>query len=189
MQGTRDIQGIVLDLEKKNFPRDIKARAIAWQQLRQTPNFTSAVTYFREIYKEHHHRYATKDGEVILNATSFESMVNLRLLQFSNVKLEGHLKRLPAQLKWLQWRKCSLRSLPSDFFPRELAVLDLSESKIERIWGRKWCWHAQQVLLILLSFGWSLDLVILDNNMHHIIQENQSDVTGQIFCFFAFVYY
>ncbi|CDP00247.1 unnamed protein product [Coffea canephora] len=143
--GTRDIQGIVLDLEKKNFPRDKKARAIAWQQLCQTPNFTSAITYFREIYKEHHHRYATKDGEVILNSTSFESMVNLRLLQFSNVKLEGRLKRLPAQLKWLQWRKCSLRSLPSDFFPRELAVLDLSESKIERIWGRKWCWHAQQV--------------------------------------------
>ncbi|XP_027152563.1 disease resistance protein TAO1-like [Coffea eugenioides] len=148
-KGTRDIQGIVLDLEKKNFPRDKKARAIAWQQLRQTPNFTSAVTYFREIYKEHHHRYATKDGEVILNATSFESMVNLRLLQFSNVKLEGHLKRLPAQLKWLQWRKCSLRSLPSDFFPRELAVLDLSESKIERIWGRKWCWHAQQNVMNL----------------------------------------
>ncbi|KAL6192442.1 hypothetical protein ACLB2K_033530 [Fragaria x ananassa] len=62
-------------------------------------------------------------------------MVNLRLLQMNNVHLEGNFKFLPAGVKWLQWKGCPLRSLPSDFLPRQLAVLDLSDSNITSLWG------------------------------------------------------
>jgi hypothetical protein len=62
-------------------------------------------------------------------------MVNLRLLQIDYVNLEGEFKYLPVELKWLQWKGCPMKNLPSDFGPRKVAVLDLSESKIEQLWG------------------------------------------------------
>ncbi|XP_021292771.1 TMV resistance protein N [Herrania umbratica] len=73
--------------------------------------------------------------EVVIYTKSFESMVNLRLLQINHVKLEGNFYLLPHELKWLQWQGCALKTLPSDFCPQKLAVLDLSESKIERVWS------------------------------------------------------
>lgn len=68
-------------------------------------------------------------------------MVNLRLLQINYVNLEAKFKYLPVELKWLQWKGCPMKSLPSDFCPRKVAVLDLSESKIEQLWG----WHNNKV--------------------------------------------
>ncbi|KAF2325402.1 hypothetical protein GH714_027505 [Hevea brasiliensis] len=76
-----------------------------------------------------------KQGEIILSTSSFESMVNLRLLQINRVKLEGKFKYFPGELKWLQWKECPLRNLPSDYHPSRLAILDLSESGIQRVWG------------------------------------------------------
>ncbi|XP_007044430.2 PREDICTED: disease resistance protein TAO1 isoform X1 [Theobroma cacao] len=83
-------------------------------------------------------KFVKKPGtgkEVVIYTKSFESMVNLRLLQINHVKLEGNFKLLPRELKWLQWQGCALKTLPSDFCPQKLAVLDLSESKIERVWS------------------------------------------------------
>ncbi|XVF84462.1 hypothetical protein PTKIN_Ptkin17bG0039000 [Pterospermum kingtungense] len=71
----------------------------------------------------------------VVSTEHFESMVNLRLLQINHVKLEGNFKFLPHEIKWLQWQGCALKYLPSDFGPQKLAVLDLSESKIERVWS------------------------------------------------------
>ncbi|XP_022733870.1 disease resistance protein TAO1-like [Durio zibethinus] len=74
--------------------------------------------------------------EVVIFTKPFESMVNLRLLQINHVKVEGKFKFLPHELKWLQWQGCALKTLPSDFCPQQLAVLDLSESNnIERVWN------------------------------------------------------
>ncbi|XVF07073.1 hypothetical protein REPUB_Repub06bG0105900 [Reevesia pubescens] len=73
--------------------------------------------------------------QVVVSTKPFKSMVNLRLLQINHVKLEGKFKFLPHELKWLQWQGCALETLPSDFCPQKLAVLDLSESKIKRVWS------------------------------------------------------
>ena len=75
---------------------------------------------------------AENERKVVLHTKPFESMVNLRLLQINHVRLEGKYKYLPAGLKWLQWKECPLKTLPTEFFPRELAVLDLSRSGIEK---------------------------------------------------------
>ncbi|KAA8529496.1 hypothetical protein F0562_033705 [Nyssa sinensis] len=154
--GTRWTQGIILDFEKQNFPRDTNAKTISWNKLHETPNFTSAVAYLKEIFKEYFLHGAKNDGDFILNTKPLESMDNLRLLQLSNVKLEGNFKHIPAELRWLQWKKCPLKNLPSDFCPRGLTVLDLSESKIERVWGRRWWhWYSNKVAenLMVLSVG------------------------------------
>ena len=78
---------------------------------------------------------------MILDTEGFKSMVNLRLLQINHVKLQGKFKNFPAGLKWLQWKNCPMKTLPSDYAPHELAVLDLSESGIERVWG----WNSNKV--------------------------------------------
>ena len=74
---------------------------------------------------------------------SFESMVSLRLLQINNLRLEGKFKFLAAELKWLEWQGCPLKYLPTDFWHRELAVLNLRGSKIGSLWG----WKTYKVFL------------------------------------------
>ncbi|KAI3467432.1 hypothetical protein Pfo_024095 [Paulownia fortunei] len=143
-KGTRNVQGIILDFEVKNKPRIISAQTIAWYQLQTAPNFAAALTYTKGKFKKYFLSNAEEE-EVRFDTKSFESMINLRLLQFSNVKLEGYFKYIPNAVRWLQWQKCPLKSLPPDFHPTELRVLDLSESKIERVWESKWFWTNQQV--------------------------------------------
>lgn len=114
---------------------DQSGDTIAWENFKRAPNFTSGLTYLEERYKKHLQTKAEKEREVILCTKSFKSMVNLRLLQINYLRLVGRYKYLSPELKWLQWKGCPLKSLPSDFCPRELAVLDLSESKIEQVWS------------------------------------------------------
>eukprot|EP00268_Persea_americana_P019729 TRINITY_DN2014_c0_g1_i6.p1 TRINITY_DN2014_c0_g1~~TRINITY_DN2014_c0_g1_i6.p1 ORF type:complete len:1252 (-),score=251.60 TRINITY_DN2014_c0_g1_i6:275-4030(-) len=106
---------------------------------------------FENFPKETFHYDSKKDGEMILHTEAFQSMVCLRLLQLSNVQLEGNFKCLPPELKWLRWRRCPLKNLPPSFCPPQLTVLDLSESKIESLWGWKlWGWYNNEVAANLM---------------------------------------
>ncbi|KAI8021767.1 Protein SUPPRESSOR OF npr1-1, CONSTITUTIVE 1 [Camellia lanceoleosa] len=175
VQGTRNIQGIILDFEKKNFPKEKSAKSISRDKLRQTPSITSVVTYLRETYKEYFNHVANKEGEMILQTKPFQSMICLRLLQLSNVRLEGNFKCIPPDLKWLQWRTCPLKNLPSNFCPRQLAVLDLSESKIENVWGwRWWFWYNNKVaenLMVMNLHGCYNLTAIPDLSKHHALEK------------------
>ncbi|KAL3824196.1 hypothetical protein ACJIZ3_020225 [Penstemon smallii] len=147
-KGTDNVQGMILDFEVKNWMRITSTKTIAVNQLRTSPNFAAASSCIKEIYRKKFQHNTEEEGnsnEVRIDTKSFQSMKNLRLLQFSNIKLEGSFSYVPDSLKWLQWRKCSLKSLPCDFFPKELKVLDLSESKIERVWDENWFWNRQKV--------------------------------------------
>lgn len=103
----------------------------------------------------------------MIRTKSFQRMVNLRLLQINHVLLRGDFKNIPADLKWLQWKGCPLKTLPPTFCPQKLAVLDLSESVIERLLG----FHSKKVyycskahfnycfvrsFALLLSYLWQL---------------------------------
>ncbi|KAK7848038.1 tmv resistance protein n [Quercus suber] len=136
-EGTRRIEGIVLDFEKRlGKPlKDPSGDTISWYNLQRNLNFTSAVTYLKERYKRYIEDQAEKEMEVVIFTDSLKTMDNLRLLQINYVNLEGKFKYLPVELKWLQWKGCPMKSLPSDFCPHKVAVLDLSESKIEQLWG------------------------------------------------------
>ncbi|KAK9935594.1 hypothetical protein M0R45_022691 [Rubus argutus] len=135
-KGTRSIQGIVLDFEMKRMVRDPDGDRISWDNFWRSPGFTSALTYLKERHKAHLQSQAEKKSEVTISSQPLGAMVNLRLLQINNVNLEGSFKFLPAELKWLQWKCCPLRSLPFDFLPPQLAVLDLSHSNITSLSGR-----------------------------------------------------
>ncbi|BFG16562.1 hypothetical protein CerSpe_028360 [Prunus speciosa] len=150
-KGTRSIQGIVLDFESTKRPaKDPSGDRISWDNFRRGPTFTSAVTYLKERYKAYLHTKAEKKREVTIFSRPLRAMVNLRLLQINYLNLEGRFKFLPAQLKWLQWKGCPLNSLPSEFPPRQLAVLDLSRSKIERLWHGRGNKVAEKLMLLNL---------------------------------------
>ncbi|CAL2231556.1 unnamed protein product [Prunus armeniaca] len=151
-KGTRCIQGIVLDLESmKRSVGDPSGDRISWDNFRRGPTFTSAVTYLKERYKAYLQTKAEKKREVTIFSKPLRAMVNLRLLQINDLNLEGCFKFLPAELKWLQWKGCPLKSLPSDFSPRQLAVLDLPRSKIESLWHGRGNKLAEKLMLMNLN--------------------------------------
>ncbi|OMO57261.1 hypothetical protein CCACVL1_25876 [Corchorus capsularis] len=105
--------------------------------------------------------------EVVINSKPFKSMVNLRLLQINNVKLEGKLQFLPHELKWLQWQGCPLKTLPP-YCPQKLAVLDLSVSiKLEHMWNKV---VAENLMVLNLS-GCSKLVALPDLSGHGKLQK------------------
>ncbi|KAH7515831.1 hypothetical protein FEM48_Zijuj10G0068000 [Ziziphus jujuba var. spinosa] len=145
------IQGIVLDIKQKRRVKDPSAARLSWQNLRRNPSFTSTISYLMESYKECQQERKERKREVSICFKPLGTMLHLRMLQIDYVNIEGKLKNLPAELKWLQWKGCPLRYLPSNFCPQGLAVLDLSDSKLEKVWG----WSASNVAdkLIVLNLS------------------------------------
>lgn len=162
-QGTSSVQGIVLDLNNRWKRKILKDSSVesrnSWYVLRRRHSLTSAIfTYLKARCMKFLQHEAEVERELVLCTKPFESMVSLRLLQINHAKLEGKFKFLPSELKWLQWKECSVETLPSDFSPSKLAVLDLSESGIERLWGssaKKVCFtlHLFVIKLVWISFS------------------------------------
>ncbi|KAB5531815.1 hypothetical protein DKX38_018485 [Salix brachista] len=126
-QGTRLVQGLILDFEKKN---DVRAQKSSWVRALPSSALDSLIKMWKMFFLQR-----AEEGELILDTQAMKPMVNLRFLQINHANVKGKFKNFPASLKWLQWKNCPLENLPSDYAPNELAVLDLSESAIQRVWG------------------------------------------------------
>ncbi|KAJ6387281.1 hypothetical protein OIU78_017070 [Salix suchowensis] len=126
-KGTRLVQGLILDFEKKN---DVRAQKSSWVRALPSSALDSLIKMWKMFFLQR-----AEEGELILDTQAMKPMVNLRLLQINHANVKGKFKNFPATLKWLQWKNCPLENLPSDYAPNELAVLDLSESAIQRVWG------------------------------------------------------
>ncbi|TXG46623.1 hypothetical protein EZV62_027874 [Acer yangbiense] len=169
-KGTRNIRGIVLDLKRK-MVMDSSVDDTSWENLRRGRSLTSATfTYLKERCKKFLQHRAAIERELVLCTKPFESMVSLRLLQINHVKLEGKFKFLPAGLKWLQWKQCTEKTLPSDFSPSQLTVLDLSESGIERVWDSNNNKVAKNLMVLNLLGCWNL-AAVPDLSEHPILEK------------------
>nr|XP_007157556.1 hypothetical protein PHAVU_002G079200g [Phaseolus vulgaris]ESW29550.1 hypothetical protein PHAVU_002G079200g [Phaseolus vulgaris] len=168
MKGTRNVQGIVLDCVKRRMstPRNRSADEITWENFRLKPSCKSALEYIKERYKKYVEDRKEKAKEVILQPKHFQPMVSLRMLQINYSRLEGQFRCLPPRLKWLQWKQCPLRYMPSSYNPMELAVMDLSESQIETLWKGRSNKVAEHLMVLNLS------------NCHHLIAT--PDLTGYV---------
>ncbi|KAJ8760241.1 hypothetical protein K2173_011653 [Erythroxylum novogranatense] len=74
-----------------------------------------------------------------LNPRLFTKMPNLRFLNFygnGNLYLSQNLDYLPNTLRYLRWEKYPLESLPPNFQPKNLVVLELPNSNIKQLWNR-----------------------------------------------------
>ncbi|XP_028060743.1 disease resistance-like protein DSC1 [Camellia sinensis] len=61
-------------------------------------------------------------------------MPKLRLLRIDHVHLCGNFEHLFEELRWLCWQYCPLESLPSNFCPKKLLVLDMQFSRFKTLW-------------------------------------------------------
>ncbi|XP_027186539.1 TMV resistance protein N-like isoform X2 [Cicer arietinum] len=68
--------------------------------------------------------------EVQLNANTFDNMRRLRILIVRNGQVSGVPQNLPNNLRMLEWNKYPLTSLPDNFHPKTLVVLNLPQSHI-----------------------------------------------------------
>ncbi|XP_010477756.1 PREDICTED: TMV resistance protein N-like isoform X2 [Camelina sativa] len=132
MKGTSSIQGIVFDFRKKSA-WDPTAEDIALRNLQSNPGIKSLYSYLKNKFISSEEEEKPKCYESTIRVEPFVPINKLRLLQINHVNLEGNLKLLPSELKWIQWKGCPLENIPSDFLAGQLAVLDLSESRIRRI--------------------------------------------------------
>ncbi|KAJ4823707.1 hypothetical protein Tsubulata_027093 [Turnera subulata] len=130
-KGTRNMEGIILEFKKKHYVED---QGTSRNNLGAIPNFCSALAYLFGKCLTLSQHVPMEEGEMVLRTEGFKSMANLRLLQINQAKVEGKFRDFPGSLKWLQWKGCPLNNLPSDYSPSQLAVLDLSESGVERVW-------------------------------------------------------
>lgn len=76
----------------------------------------------------------------------FQNLSNLRFLQVNGVNLAGNFEGLLSQLRWLCWHYCPSQFLPTNFHLKNLAILDLSWSKITEDWEG---WHHIKVKHIM----------------------------------------
>ncbi|KAI3525669.1 hypothetical protein L1887_04646 [Cichorium endivia] len=65
---------------------------------------------------------------------ALENMKNLMLLHLNYVTFSGKCKKLPRKLRLLRWHGCTLKSIPSESCLEKLVVLDMSHSKLKRVW-------------------------------------------------------
>ncbi|CAH2033796.1 unnamed protein product [Thlaspi arvense] len=131
-KGTTSIQGIVLDFKKK-LARDPSAENIALRNLHDKLSIKSVCSYLKNKFIPFPEEEKPKSSEITIPVEPFVPMTKLRLLQINHVELEGDLKLLPSELKWIQWKGCPLKDVPPVFLAGRLAVLDLSESGIRRV--------------------------------------------------------
>lgn len=118
---------------KKKLARDPSAEEIAFRNLHDKPGIRSVFSYLKNKFVKFPAEEKPKSSEITTHVEPFVPMKKLRLLQINHVELEGDLKLLPSELKWIQWRGCPLKDVPPVFLARQLAVLDLADSGIRRV--------------------------------------------------------
>nr|XP_016491655.1 PREDICTED: TMV resistance protein N-like isoform X2 [Nicotiana tabacum] len=67
---------------------------------------------------------------VKLSTKAFEQMENLRVLIMDELHISGDFGLLSKKLRWLSWKRCPLKCIPSNFPAENLVVLDMRESAI-----------------------------------------------------------
>ncbi|KAM1348392.1 hypothetical protein ACFX13_002687 [Malus domestica] len=68
------------------------------------------------------------------SSESFRNMRSLRLLKLNNIKLTGSYHNLSKELRWLCWHGFPLKVIPDDFNQPNLVAIDLTNSKLVRVW-------------------------------------------------------
>ncbi|KAL7602058.1 hypothetical protein Lser_V15G24187 [Lactuca serriola] len=74
------------------------------------------------------------NDDAYFQISALEKMKSLILLQLKNVGFSGKYKKFPRKLRLLSWHGFSLKALPGDISLEKLVILDMSYSKLTRVW-------------------------------------------------------
>ena len=73
---------------------------------------------------------SAEPSKIRLEPKCLEKMKNLKFLIASNVEIGANLENIPNGLRVLDWHGFPLSSLPSNFHPQKLTVLNMPESRV-----------------------------------------------------------
>ncbi|XP_021803325.1 TMV resistance protein N-like [Prunus avium] len=73
--------------------------------------------------------------EITLNPECFRDMVNLEIFINRNASLCGHINNLPNALRFINWDRCQLQSLPPNFQGNHLVEFNMPRSHIRQLEG------------------------------------------------------
>ncbi|XP_050376195.1 TMV resistance protein N-like isoform X2 [Argentina anserina] len=73
------------------------------------------------------------EDEIQLSEKCFKKMKHLQLFININARFSGEIRYLPNQLRFLDWPGFPAQSLPSDFNPKKLVQLNISNSRFSQI--------------------------------------------------------
>ena len=73
---------------------------------------------------------STEPSKIQLELKCLEKMKNLKFLIASNVEICADLENIPNKLRVLDWRGFPLSSLPSNFHPQKLTMLNIPKSRV-----------------------------------------------------------
>lgn len=139
--GTEKIEGISLDMPILMEDKSAK-------------RFFTAIQPSSGFYSWHSVDTSSRNSNYSIATDAFTVMQNLRVLKLNDVNLIGCYKEFPKKLKWLSWRKCPLKSIPSDLSWEELVTIDMRYSSLQQTWSGT---EVLRFLKILnLSHSWEL---------------------------------
>ncbi|KAI8571116.1 hypothetical protein RHMOL_Rhmol01G0092700 [Rhododendron molle] len=76
-----------------------------------------------------------KATDVQVNAKAFEKMNNLWLLHLDYIHLTAGYEHISRRLLWLSWKGFPLDCIPWNFSMEKLVALDLSYSRLKKVWN------------------------------------------------------
>ncbi|CAN6574939.1 unnamed protein product [Malus baccata var. baccata] len=121
------------EIVREEFPVELGKRSRLWhsedaKSVLRNKSGTEAVEGLHLFLPEH------SDDEQSFSTKAFKKMWRLKFLELANVKLTGSYKHLSKELRLLSWIGFPLEAIPADFDQRNLVYLNLSNSKIVRVW-------------------------------------------------------
>ncbi|XP_027357320.1 TMV resistance protein N-like [Abrus precatorius] len=123
------IQDLGKDIARKDSPHDPGKRRRLWHHedvLEVLTRKTGADT-IEGIMLD----MSNLQQEVQLKTDAFEKMRRLRILIVRKAQVSGSPQYLPNNLRFLEWNEYPLPSLPADFHPEALVVLNLPQSHLK----------------------------------------------------------
>lgn len=146
--GIRELvdKSLIIIANNKLWMHDL-LQEMGWEIVREhhrdKPGKWSRLWLYKDLYHVLSKNVGTDAVEAIiadvpkiskLEAKSFSTMCNLRLLEINNVYPSGKLEYLSNNLRYLKWHGYPFHSLPMSFQPEKLFKLNLCHSRIKYLW-------------------------------------------------------
>nr|XP_016507157.1 PREDICTED: disease resistance protein TAO1-like [Nicotiana tabacum] len=128
-------------LEMHHLVRDMGREVVRMESARD-PGKRSRLFIPQEVYDVLQGNKGSENVEVLkvdqgtlngvnLSTKAFEKMKTLRVLIMDDLHISGDFELLSKELRWLSWKRCPLKYIPSNFPAENLVVLDMRESNIQ----------------------------------------------------------
>lgn len=104
-------------------------------------------------------------------------MKNLRILKLpmdNAVNFSGRLDFLSNKLRLLHWHGCPFKLLPSDFYPENIVVIDLSYSNIKQLWTTPKVFTCSYMCSCLTPYDIRTNLLLLLISVFKNVENNEA---------------